>query len=698
MRRQQWLGCAISAVLSFCICFAGVMCLQSAFGLEGCIAHVAWGCAISAVLFSMGFTLKWWYISLVPVLSAVGLLWYRGRLAESVRWLLYRVSRIYDMGYHCGVLCGENVPQTGDGTLALCLIGCFVAFVCAWVICRRKPAILAVLTGLLPLAACFAVVDTVPKLGYLYLLLVSVSILLVSQLTRNQDCRQGNRLTLLATVPVALAIAILFWALPRDTYRGQERVDRILETVQNWLEDKDGQGPLGTSTAVRERLELDKLGRLTQTRTPVLTVSVDNHQLDTQKTSTLYLRQQGFQMYDGTSWHNEWGNDIYAWVQWDQMEQIGEASITTRNQHLMQFVPYYAQQRIVSPEGEVSREDVTIDFMGIAENQQGEFVYIFYLYELKPEAGSTPIEQEDGYHLELPVGTYTPDAISLPPDTVSWAEPVVAPLIAGKYTVQDRAEAIGAYVRALARYDRNTARMPAGETDFAKWFATQAGSGYCVHYATTAAVLLRAAGIQAQYVEGYVARVPQDGTAVTVYEDQAHAWVEYYDPAVGWRILECTPPEGVPTYIQVEQNQPVTEPQGPQQGPQQTEPGKPPQQETPAETATGWYWVLGILMAAAAVVLQWRLRLWILRSRLIKGDPNRRAVQLWRELTRCDRWLKKRPAPALYALAQKARFSQHTLTAEELRQLTKALEADRRALKAKPWYDQIVYTIVLAIY
>ena len=69
MRRDKWLALPISAILSFCISFAGAMCLQSAFSLEASITQVAMGCAALAALFSLGFTLKWWYVSLVPVWS-----------------------------------------------------------------------------------------------------------------------------------------------------------------------------------------------------------------------------------------------------------------------------------------------------------------------------------------------------------------------------------------------------------------------------------------------------------------------------------------------------------------------------------------------------------------------------------------------------------------------------------------------------
>jgi hypothetical protein len=295
---------------------------------------------------------------------------------------------------------------------------------------------------MLPLAACFVVTDRVPQARYLYFLFFGVAVLLLCQLTRRKNIKKGNALTLLVTIPVALAVAVLFWAVPQDTYQGQDRADRILTAVQAWVEDLGEQGPAGTSADAEQTVALNQVGRLVQTHTPVMTVQTDG------VSGTLYLRQQGFQMYNGTSWYNEHSNNIYHWVKREQLESIGQVEITTRKLHLMQFVPYYTQ-------------DASVNQLGFTENTQAAYTYTFYVFSLPADAPSSQIQESTG-GLMLPVGTYTPDAISLPAGTVDWAEPVVQPLIEGKLTVKERAEAIGAYVRSLADYDRNTARMPAG--------------------------------------------------------------------------------------------------------------------------------------------------------------------------------------------------------------------------------------------
>jgi len=59
--------------------------------------------------------------------------------------------------------------------------------------------------------------------------------------------------------------------------------------------------------------------------------------------------------------------------------------------------------------------------------------------------------------------------------------------------------------------------------------------GFCVHFATSFVVVLRAMGIPARLVTGYQGTdaQPEDGWYV-VRQSNAHAWVEYWNPARGW--------------------------------------------------------------------------------------------------------------------------------------------------------------------
>lgn len=83
--------------------------------------------------------------------------------------------------------------------------------------------------------------------------------------------------------------------------------------------------------------------------------------------------------------------------------------------------------------------------------------------------------------------------------------------------------------------------------DIVEGFLFERQTGYCEHYAATAALLYRLYGIPARYASGYTAATDdfvqaEDGTwTATVLESAAHAWVEIFLPDYGWTPVEFTP-------------------------------------------------------------------------------------------------------------------------------------------------------------
>ena len=74
--------------------------------------------------------------------------------------------------------------------------------------------------------------------------------------------------------------------------------------------------------------------------------------------------------------------------------------------------------------------------------------------------------------------------------------------------------------------------------------------GYCVQFASAAAVMLRELGIPARYVEGYICsdleyvrsyEGYEFGYRGTVRDYNQHAWIEVWYDGIGWVSYECTP-------------------------------------------------------------------------------------------------------------------------------------------------------------
>jgi hypothetical protein len=99
------------------------------------------------------------------------------------------------------------------------------------------------------------------------------------------------------------------------------------------------------------------------------------------------------------------------------------------------------------------------------------------------------------------------------------------------------ARAIEDHLVEVTRYDLD-APVPDSGQDVTEDFLMGSQRGFCEHYASAAAVLLRANGIPARVVVGY-SRDTSDPTG-RIKASDAHAWTEYWVPGAGWATLDPT--------------------------------------------------------------------------------------------------------------------------------------------------------------
>jgi transglutaminase-like putative cysteine protease len=107
-------------------------------------------------------------------------------------------------------------------------------------------------------------------------------------------------------------------------------------------------------------------------------------------------------------------------------------------------------------------------------------------------------------------------------------------------TPYDAARAIQAWLEASKEYSWDADRP---EGDLADAFLFSLNRGYCVHYATAMAVMLRTLGIPARFATGYTPgqRVAEDRWVIRGFD--SHAWVDVYFPEIGWITFDPTPPD-----------------------------------------------------------------------------------------------------------------------------------------------------------
>lgn len=109
----------------------------------------------------------------------------------------------------------------------------------------------------------------------------------------------------------------------------------------------------------------------------------------------------------------------------------------------------------------------------------------------------------------------------------------------GQNSNYDKAKAVESYLRRNYQYTLKPPELPE-KSEFTDHFLFEGRKGYCTYFATSMAVLLRAAGVPCRYVEGFIARY--DGARIReVRGVDSHAWVEVYFDDFGWVAFEPTP-------------------------------------------------------------------------------------------------------------------------------------------------------------
>lgn len=119
-------------------------------------------------------------------------------------------------------------------------------------------------------------------------------------------------------------------------------------------------------------------------------------------------------------------------------------------------------------------------------------------------------------------------------------------IAAGVHNQYDRVRRVQQFLQQAYTYTKLNTTVPPVGRDFVDYFLFNSRQGYCNHFSTAMAVLLRAQGIPARWVKGFAPGGAVSPGRYTVRGTDAHAWVEVYFASVGWVPFEATPPAGVP--------------------------------------------------------------------------------------------------------------------------------------------------------
>lgn len=480
------------------------------------------------------------------------------------------------------------------------LCGCLT-----WTLARRKGSFPALTLLTVPLVYC-GIRGMAPAPLPLGTLLGTMLLLLLTDGIRRESSLQSTRLLLSSLLPVAALVGAVLLLFPHNSY--VNRSDRLLRSLTARLPGVFQALPLPIIESTAS-VDLDQLRGQPETGEALLEITDSAG-------GTIYLRSRDYSEYTGT----QWLSSPERQETFDGMGlPLGTITIRTASPMPQLLLPYYPQGGTLLTGGQLENT-----------GQQTEYTMTRYA------SAACPFP-EDRY-------------LALPEATAAGAKAILNTLPAS--TVQ----AIAEYVRRSAGYDRLTGAMPANAGDFALWFLEESDRGYCVHFATAAAVLLRAAGIPARYVTGFVVQA-QPNKATTVTADDAHAWAEYFSYADSrWHLLDIAPEKAPPS---------IREPLG------------PPKAMRKAA-------LFLMFTAVLAIWAQRKIRLFLRWLRRRKGSTNQRTLALWQEVRLLGALSGTLLPEELLHLAEKARFSQHSITQEELDDFLRFREDCLRKIQKKP--------------
>ena len=608
--------------------------------------------------------------------------------------------------------------------LLLSLVG--LALVLGWTVVRARRWWLAALLTLPPLLPGL-LADLYPSWPPFMALCACWCAMLLCDLCRWSAPSRRGALTLAALAGSALVLAAATLAFPREGYTrpqwaldAEKKLQALSEEAAQFLSRLDG--PFGNTivyVGAAEEADLASAGPLRYTGRTVLRVTSDYG-------GRLYLRGSSLAVYEGGLWSalpegtwreyqdalSESGLDggvsplIFPSL---TLPHGGEYTAAVDNVGAIGtcvYAPYYLTDQDWQAAGMLPVEDAYLARL------QGQWTHTMAFTDLHPYNTSATqfIRGLSAYgvsfHAPPQAGAYQDYVyrhyLDVPEELRGTLDAVYRQY--GRFA-DDPVEAaldVSDLLDGLCTYDPEAPAAPEG-TDPVLYFLSESRRGYCMHYASAAALMLRSLGIPARYVSGFVADcVPN--RQVSVPDRAAHAWVEVWLDGFGWYPVEVTPAaafhwmepedgpedsEPLPSLPPAETAPPAPTPTPSQApAPSQTPGQTPPPQagDGPGGAEAGPADLLPLvqvpLALSGAVFLLWLAQRLLKHSRARRlggPDPNRAALTAYGYLRRMERWGGQVDGRAV-ELAQKARFSQHTLTEEELNELRAMVDRERTRL------------------
>lgn len=666
--RMTFSVCSAAVLLASVIGFACVMCLAEAFRLQCDPQYlIAACCAVAGVAVLTMAVKHGWIIGMIAAIGYVAvLIWQADGAIHGFQTLLYQVSYEYSRCFANVIIKGE---PGFDTTWFLMAVAALLTWLVVWAVCREGHAAIVALACAPVLILCLLVVDLAPVF-WLVLLTAALLLLVMTGYVRAHSAHEGSRLIWWLILPVVGVFAVLLTLSPVENYVRSDWSSNLQQMAEGKFDFSRWQNKVTSAVSARwngdlKKVELGSLGPQAKTGAYALQYR--------SSAPIRYLRGSSLARYEDNAWSKA---ELKTSLTVEQTQLIRPASdyeTVLVETNVGEPLFYTAYAPISVPENGTAVDDAYLknpdQVRGYAVRFASDHAPV-----ISPEYEAYVREE----YLQLPAEIESGLTQYLQDHGLIGAAPA----------------AIADAVRSSGVYELNTPAVPRDE-DFALYFLNVSNQGYCVHFATATVLLLRSADIPARYVTGYAVE-PTVDTWVEVTQDDAHAWVEFYVDGLGWQVLDPTP--AAYREESVEQTPPAQD-DPPEEKPPEEPPSVSDEREEPdptavsiteetAETSPRLLWLILPILLAGVLLRRFAIA-YCRRVQAERGHPNSRTLSQFRHMVRLYRALHEAVPEQWICLAEKAKFSQHKISEEELASLSAQIGLLVTELKKAPFFHRL---------
>ncbi|MCL2046311.1 MAG: hypothetical protein FWG88_07980 [Oscillospiraceae bacterium] len=645
--------------------------------------------------------------------------WRLKSIRAGVKLVIFIITREYSNWLYVPVLFSATDGTSADVMSFLVFVGLLMVFFLAYTISLHRSAFLTAMFTFPIVFPTVVLTHTTPDFRY-FITLVAVYLTLFfgAALYPDNYAKRSRGVQYAAFLSVILLSITYFVAPPKAYVRSVtiRDVDRYIRSAAAKLGVLTNKSASGWPFRYLNQWSFDTQRMIVANSGPRGIMDHSLLELQSSKAGTFYLRGFSLDSFDGRDWYSS--DDLMDNLSDDlavfmpgvivaaEQNHNPESHLILENMYIVKtgdvtginYYPYFSiyQGSVYSShilvDEDIRREVLLSSSLFLSTNENPYAISfmdpdesIFDMYDKVKNTGTLQYNL-NGYNKQIEESTiYT----QIDPSTAQGLRELA--FTAGINPDAPRellANMVASYVSSSATYTLNPYIIPY-DVDFTLYFLQTSRRGYCIHFATAAALMLRSLDVPARLASGYLVTIGDEdvGNVVTITDRNAHAWVEVYYENIGWLPLEATPSSGfggstgfsydisIPAYMGGREDEPTLDEfvgQGSQVRDRESRPNIAASQNddnvAPVElisesgnSKAGVWLLICVVIPLAVFLYRKMLRLYI-NHRFYDADENAAVLFIWRYLSGLSR---DKPPTKLESIALKARFSQHRVSSLE---------------------------------